>query len=66
MRSRVITIAGFVLLALTGAVMEWAARTQRARVAPFGQVLSELMRTPPVRIAVLFTWWWIGWHFFTR
>ncbi len=66
MRSRVITIAGFVVLALSGLVIEWASRTGRARIAPFGHVLSDLMRTPPVRIAVLFTWWWIGWHFFTR
>ena len=66
MTSRQITIAGFVVLALFGLVLEVVGLRRRSRIPTFGQLIGWLMRSSAVRLAILFAWWWVGWHFFTR
>ena len=66
MTSRAITIAGFVALALGGLTLQTMGRRATSPIPTFGQLLGWLMRSSPVRLAVLFAWWWVGWHFFTR
>ncbi len=66
MTSRGITITGFVALALGGLALQAIGRRGATPIPTFGQMVGWLMRSPPVRLAVLFAWWWVGWHFFTR
>jgi hypothetical protein len=66
MTSRQITIAGFVALGLSGLALQALGRRPKTPIPTFGQLTGWLMRSSQVRLALLFAWWWIGWHFFTR
>lgn len=66
MTSREITIAGFVALGLGGVALQILGRQATSPIPTFGELIGSLMRSSPVRLAVLFAWWWVGWHFFTR
>ncbi|MBX6750505.1 MAG: hypothetical protein IRY85_12695 [Micromonosporaceae bacterium] len=48
-----------------------AASSRRQRVPRFSDIAGFVMayrvgRVPVGRIAVLGSWWWVGWHFFAR
>ena len=66
MTSREITITGFVALGLGGVMLEAIGRRATTPIPTFGRLVGWLMRSSPVRIAILFAWWWVGWHYFTR
>jgi hypothetical protein len=66
MTSRQITIAGFVALGLGGLALQALGRRATTPVPTFGELVGSLMRSSPLRLAILFAWWWIGWQFFTR
>lgn len=63
--SRVLTLAGYALLATSAVGLELAAR-RGGRVATFGAALSSAVRWPALRVAVLAGWLWLGWHLFVR
>jgi hypothetical protein len=66
MNSHDVTVTGFlvVLAALVGT--EIAARTGRAPVPTFSQVMTRIMRTRTGRVGMLVAWAWIGLHFFAK
>jgi hypothetical protein len=66
MTSRQITIAGFVALAAAGVVLQVVGARGRGPIPTFGDLIGWLMKTPQARLALLFAWWWTGWHFFTK
>lgn len=65
MTGTVVSIAGFVLLALVAAAMETVAR-RGGRLPAAGASLAAAMRTTPGRVAVLVWWVWLGVHFLAR
>jgi hypothetical protein len=66
MSSHDVTVLGFaiILAALIGT--EVTARTGRARVPTFAQVVTRVMRTRTGRVGVLVGWAWLGLHFFAK
>jgi len=66
MSSHDITVLGFAII-LAGLVgTEATARTGRAGVPTFAQVVTRVMRTRTGRVGVLVGWAWLGLHFFAR
>jgi hypothetical protein len=64
--ARTLTILGY-LAALVAAVgLDLAARRPGSRLATIGDVFSTLSARRAGRVAVMFAWWWLGWHFFVR
>lgn len=35
----------------------------RDKLAPIGEMIERIMHHRLTRIAVIFIWWWLGWHF---
>ena len=66
MSTRVLTIAGFVVLIAAFCVLEFLARRPGSRIPTLGQWLGYLMRPKIGRALVLAGWWWLGWHYFAR
>ncbi len=66
MTSRDITIIGFTLILMTGALLEVLARAGRVARPTLDQTITRVMRSPRGRIAMLSLWFWFGWHFLAR
>lgn len=51
-------------LVLAGAAMlqVWSL-INRDKIAPIGEMIERIMHHRSTRIAVVFIWWWLGWHF---
>jgi hypothetical protein len=64
--SRELTIAGYLLIASAGAVLQLLSGRQGSRIPPLGAVLRWAMRTRSGRIGVVAGWAWLGIHFFAR
>jgi hypothetical protein len=61
-----LTVAGYIAVALAAVALELAARRQGSRLPTIGDVYSKLSVRRFGRIAVMLSWWWLGWHFFVR
>jgi hypothetical protein len=66
MSSHAFAVLLYVLLALTGVVLEVLSRTSESRVPPLGVLLGNVMRTRSGRVGMLAAWLWVGLHFFAR
>ena len=66
MSSRDVTIFGYLVILLCGALLEVLATRTRARIPSLGEVLGHAMRTRTGRVGVLVAWAWLGLHFFAR
>lgn len=58
-----LTVGIYVCLAASLLVLELMARRPRSRIPTFPDLLRSGMRRRDVQLAVLLTWWWLGWHF---
>lgn len=61
--TRALTIAGYVVVVIAGALLEITARRRRGDLLPLGDTIDSVMRDRTTRIALVVTWWWLGWHF---
>jgi hypothetical protein len=66
MNSHNVTVAGYVLVLLAGALVQVLATRTRAPIPSLGEVLTRIMRTRTGRVGVLVAWAWLGLHFFAR
>jgi uncharacterized protein DUF6186 len=64
--TRALTIAGYLAATLAAVLVDLAARRPSSRLATIGDVFSKLSARRFGRVAVMFGWWWLGWHFFVR
>jgi hypothetical protein len=64
--SRVLTIAGYVVPLFAAVGIDLLGRREGGRLPTAGQVLGRLSARRAGRLAVIITWWWLGWHFFVR
>jgi hypothetical protein len=65
MTSRVLTLAGYALLAAVAAGLEaWARRSHR--LCTIGDAVAAVARHGVVRLFLLGGWLWLGWHLFVR
>lgn len=62
--SRIVSIAGYLSVALFAIVLTWYAWRAPERLASFGTLLDRVMASRAVRVTILLFWWWLGWHFF--
>ncbi len=63
--SRLVTLLGYAVIAAAAVLLQVVARRSK-QVATFGETLSIVLRHPPVRLAVVVGWLWLGWHLFVR
>jgi hypothetical protein len=64
--ARALTIAGYLVVAVAAVGLDLAARRAGSGLATIGEVFSKLSTRRAGRVAVMFGWWWLGWHFFVR
>ncbi len=64
--TRVITIAGFVVVVVAGVAIQFIARRRGSKISSVGDVLSQVMRQRTGRVIVFLMWFWFGWHFLAR
>lgn len=58
-----LTVGIYLCLTASLLVLELVARRSRSRFRTFPDLLRSGMRRRDVQLAVLLTWWWLGWHF---
>jgi hypothetical protein len=63
--TRAVTLAGYVAILAAAVAFDVGARRRPGR-ATFGDVVTLVVRPWPVRLAVVATWLWLGWHLFAR
>ncbi len=63
--TRLVTLAGYIVLSLLGLGLELVAR-KTGRVAAFEEMLAAALRRWPLRFMLQAGWLWIGWHVFVR
>ena len=61
--TRAITIAGYVAVIVAAITIDVTARRGVGQLETLGGTIAAAMGDRTVRIAVIATWWWIGWHF---
>jgi hypothetical protein len=62
--TRTATLAGYIVLVAAAVALQIVAR--RRGTATFSDAAAAALRPPPLRLAVLATWLWLGWHLFVR
>jgi Family of unknown function (DUF6186) len=62
--SRSVTLLGYVVLVVSAAGLEVAAR--RRGSTTFVDALTIVLRSRAPRLALLAAWLWLGWHLFVR
>lgn len=60
---RILTIAVFAALIAVAVGLAMSGRRRAFGLAPFGELLDEILADRPTRIALVLFWWWLGWHF---
>lgn len=63
--TRVVTLLGYAVIGGLAVGLELAARRSR-RFSTFSEALAVALRWWPLRLSILATWLWIGWHLFVR
>lgn len=66
MSTRVITIAGFVLVIAALVSLEILGRRKKANIPTVSEWLGYVMRPKAGRVLILLGWLWLGWHYFAR
>jgi hypothetical protein len=63
--ARVVTLAGFAVLAAFG--ISWSAfSARRPSLVTLPQLLGRITASRPVRLLFVAVWAWLGWHLFAR
>jgi hypothetical protein len=63
--SRLVTIVGFVVLALAAVALDVRGRRHPDRGATLGATLTAIARSRSGRLVLVAAWWWLGWHVFS-
>jgi Family of unknown function (DUF6186) len=63
MTSHDLTIVAYLGLTSLFVVLELLARFTPFGVPTLGSVIIRMLRYRAGQVAVLFAWWWLGWHF---
>jgi len=66
MTSHGLTVATYLGLTSLFVVLELLARFTPLGVPTLGSVITRVLGHRAGQVAVLFAWWWIGWHFFAN
>ena len=66
MSSHDVSVAIYMLFALSTVGLELVGRGQRSRIPSLGTVFSRVMRTRSGRVGIVAGWAWLGLHFFAR
>ena len=66
MTAQAATVAAYVLVVVAAGAIEVVARVRPEVLPTFGRVLTWALRRRSTQLFVVFTWWWLGWHFTTN
>ena len=66
MISHILTTAAFAGVLLSIFVVDQLGRREGSAIPTLSDLCAFVMRWWPGRVAVLFFWWWLGWHFLAR
>jgi len=61
--TRAVTIAGYLVVVAAGLVIDVLGRRGANGFVPLGETVAAAMGDRTIRIAMVATWWWLGWHF---
>jgi hypothetical protein len=61
--SRVITLAGFLIIAITFIALNFYSSRKPDRLVPLGDLVTKLISDRSTRLALFAFWWWVGYHF---
>lgn len=64
--TRVLTVTAYLAALLAAVALDLTSRREGSRLASVADVFSRLSARRAGRVAVIFGWWWLGWHFFVR
>lgn len=65
MSSAAVTTTAYAAVGVLALALQVAGVLRPERVPTVGRVLTWAMRRRSTQIGLLFTWWWLGWHFLT-
>jgi hypothetical protein len=64
MNTYLITVTGYLFFVVTAGVLWFLTRNGRSeKVASLRELLVRVLRYRVTRLAIFFSWWWLGWHF---
>lgn len=64
MNTYLLTVAGYLFFVVMACVIWFFTRAGRSeKVASLRELLSRVLRYRVTRLAIFFSWWWLGWHF---
>lgn len=66
MTSRDLIILSYLALAVVAVVLVVASRRRPDRIATFAETIHALGRPRAIRLVLVLTWAWLGWHFLAR
>jgi hypothetical protein len=66
MSLRKLTITGFLVLAVVAVGLHLLGRVHRLGLAPLGDVTDAIRTSTAGRLALTFSWAWVGWHLLAR
>jgi hypothetical protein len=66
MTSRYVTIAGYLLVLISGVTLQLAAIRRPGKIPTLGGVLTHVMRSRTGRVGLFVAWAWVGLHFFAK
>lgn len=61
--TRAVTIAGYAAVVIAAVIVDVAGRRRLGDLVPLGETIAAAMGDRTIRVAVVVTWWWLGWHF---
>ena len=64
--SRVVTIAGFIVVGLALVAMHFHGNRPDTRLPSLADLCGIVMRERWGRVGALLVWFWLGWHFLAR
>ncbi|MFM2384976.1 MAG: hypothetical protein RL166_850 [Actinomycetota bacterium] len=58
-----IVIAGYLALVAIGTALWLLSKFERIRLHKVGILMDRILHHRTTRVAIIFGWWWVGWHF---
>ncbi len=54
---------GYAFVRVAAGLIQLWSLSNKEKLAPIGELIERIMHRRLTRIAVIFVWWWLGWHF---
>ena len=58
-----IVITGYLVIVALGIILWLLSKFERIKLHKVGVLMDRILHHRTTRIAIIFGWWWVGWHF---